>query len=64
MSEDEYEAKCKHSSEMEGLAASAERDSIKFMQIKYMQDHKNEIFAGVISGVTEWGIYVEITQNK
>jgi len=64
VSEDEFEAKCKHSSEMEGLAASAERDSIKFMQIKYMQDHKNEIFAGVISGVTEWGIYVEITQNK
>lgn len=34
------------------------------MQIKFMQDHKNEIFAGVVSGVTEWGIYVEITENK
>ena len=64
VSEDEYEVKCKHSSEMEGLASSAERDSIKFMQIKFMQEHKNETFAGVISGVTEWGIYVEITENK
>ncbi len=62
--ETEYEEKCKHSSEMEALAANAERDSIKFMQIKFMQDHQNEIFAGVISGVTEWGIYVEITENK
>lgn len=63
-SEDEFEEKCKHSSEMEGLAANAERDSIKFMQIKFMQDHQHESFAGVISGVTEWGIYVEIIQNK
>ncbi len=63
-SEETYEEKCKHSSEMEGLAASAERDSIKFMQIKFMRDHKNEAFLGVISGVTEWGIYVEIIANK
>ncbi len=62
--ETEYEDKCKHSSEMEGLAANAERDSIKFMQIKFMQEHKHETFVGVISGVTEWGIYVEIIQNK
>jgi len=60
----EYEEKCKHSSEMESLAANAERDSIKFMQIKFMQDHENEIFVGTISGVTEWGIYVEIVTNK
>ena len=59
-----YEEKCKHSSQMEGLAASAERDSIKFMQIKFMQDHKEESFLGVISGVTEWGIYVEVISNK
>ena len=64
VSEEAYEEKCKHSSEMEALAANAERDSIKFMQIKFMQDHKNEVFAGVISGVTEWGIYVEINVNK
>ncbi|MBP6099494.1 MAG: ribonuclease R [Flavobacterium sp.] len=61
---DEYEEKCEHSSSMESLATSAERDSIKYMQIKYMQDHQNEEFLGVISGVTEWGIYVEIVSNK
>ncbi|MGB5819519.1 MAG: ribonuclease R [Saonia sp.] len=59
-----YEQKCKHSSDMEGLAASAERDSIKYMQIKFMQDHQDREFVGVISGVTEWGIYVEIIENK
>ncbi|MGV6829120.1 MAG: ribonuclease R family protein [Flavobacteriales bacterium] len=59
-----YEEKCKHCSEMENLATKAERDSIKYMQVKYMQDHKNQEFLGVISGVTEWGIYVEIISNK
>jgi ribonuclease R/exosome complex exonuclease DIS3/RRP44 len=59
-----YEKKCKHSSDMEYLASSAERDSIKYMQIKFMQDHQDEEFVGVISGVTEWGIYVEIIENK
>lgn len=59
-----YEEKCKHSSKREELASKAERDSIKYMQVKYMQDHKDEIFEGVITGVTEWGIYVEITKNK
>lgn len=59
-----YEQKCKHSSDMEYLAASAERDSIKYMQIKFMQDHQDQEFIGVISGVTEWGIYVEIIENK
>lgn len=59
-----YEEKCKHSSDMELLAASAERDSIKYMQIKFMEDHKDKEFLGVISGVTEWGIYVEIIENK
>ncbi|MBC6997593.1 ribonuclease R [Cytophaga sp. FL35] len=59
-----YEQKCKHSSDMEYLAASAERDSIKYMQIKFMEDHKDQEFVGVISGVTEWGIYVEIIENK
>lgn len=64
VSEEEYEEKCVHSSQMEGLAAQAERDSVKYMQVKYMQDHKDEEFLGVISGVTEWGIYVEIIENK
>ena len=59
-----YEEKCKHSSQMENLATSAERDSIKYMQIKYMEEHKNQEFLGVISGVTEYGIYVEIIENK
>jgi ribonuclease R len=62
--QEEYEEKCKHSSEMEYLATKAERDSIKYMQIKYMQGHQNEEFKGVISGVTDWGIYVEIIENK
>ncbi|WP_299363671.1 RNB domain-containing ribonuclease [Winogradskyella sp.] len=59
-----YEEKCKHSSNMEYLATKAERDSIKYMQIRFMQDHKDEEFLGVISGVTDWGIYVEIISNK
>jgi len=59
-----YEEKCMHSSNMENLATKAERNSIKYMQIKFMQDHKDEEFLGVISGVTDWGIYVEIIENK
>ena len=62
--EEEYEERCKHSSQMESLATNAERDSIKYMQVKFMQEHKEEDFLGVISGVTEWGIYVEIVANK
>ncbi|WP_396208928.1 ribonuclease R [Flavobacterium sp.] len=62
--EEDYEVKCEHSSQMEALAAQAERDSVKYMQVKYMQDHKDQEFLGVISGVTEWGIYVEIIENK
>lgn len=64
VSEEVYEEKCVHSSNMEGLATNAERDSIKYMQVKYMQDHQDQEFVGVISGVTEWGIYVEIIENK
>ena len=64
VNEEEYEEKCMHSSDRENLAAKAERDSVKYMQVKYMQDHKDEEFLGVISGVTEWGIYVEIIENK
>lgn len=62
--EEQYEEKCRHSSNMESLATNAERDSIKYMQIKFMEDHKDQDFLGVISGVTEWGIYVEIVENK
>ena len=46
------------------VAAKAERDSIKFMQIKFMQDKIGETFSGIISGVSDWGIYVEIEENK
>ncbi|GAA4967850.1 ribonuclease R [Algibacter aquimarinus] len=62
--EDLYEEKCNHSSNMENLATKAERDSIKYMQIRFMEDHKDQEFVGVISGVTDWGIYVEIISNK
>ncbi|WP_178991386.1 ribonuclease R family protein [Winogradskyella schleiferi] len=62
--EEIYEEKCKHSSNMEYLATKAERDSIKYMQIRFMQDHQDEEFMGVISGVTDWGIYIEIISNK
>ncbi|WP_026754364.1 ribonuclease R [Sediminibacter sp. Hel_I_10] len=62
--EDVYEDRCNHSSNMENLAVRAERDSIKYMQIRFMEDHKNENFVGVISGVTDWGIYIEIIANK
>ena len=59
-----YQERCKHSSDMEYLATKAERDSIKYMQIRFMQDHQDEEFLGVISGATDWGIYVEIVSNK
>lgn len=61
---DIYEDRCNHSSNMENLATKAERDSIKYMQIRFMEDHKDENFVGVISGVTDWGIYIEIIENK
>lgn len=64
VNEAEYQEKCQHSTEMEILATKAERDSIKYMQVKYMKDHSDEEFLGVISGVTDWGIYVEILENK
>ena len=64
VNEEVYEEKCQHSSNMENLATKAERDSIKYMQIRFMEDHKDEEFVGVISGVTDWGIYVEIISNK
>ncbi len=64
VSKDAYEDKCNHSSNMENLATKAERDSIKYMQIRFMEDHKEDQFVGVISGVTDWGIYVEIISNK
>lgn len=49
---------------MEQLAASAERASIKYKQVEYMSDRLGGVFEGVISGVTEWGLYVELIENK
>ena len=55
---------CKHSSDMEQTASNAERDSIKYKQVEFMSDKIGKVFNGVVSGVTEWGIYVEINSNK
>ena len=59
-----YEELCKHSSQMEKKAADAERASVKYKQAEYLRDQVGNIFSGVISGVTEWGMYVEIIENK
>ena len=61
---DKLEEECKHSSDQEQLAANAERASIKYKQVEYMNDHLGEVYDGVISGVTEWGLYVELDDNK
>ena len=58
------EESCKHCSDMEQLAANAERSSIKYKQVEFMSDKTGQIFDGVISGVTEWGLYVELNANK
>ena len=59
----EVEEQAKHCSAMERLAADAERDSIKFMQVKFMEKHIGEVFEGVISGVAEFGFWVQIPEN-
>lgn len=61
---DELEFLSKHSSDMEKVAAEAERASVKYKQVEFMSDKVGQTFDGVISGVTEWGIYVEIVENK
>jgi ribonuclease R len=60
----EYEEYCQHSSDMEQLASNAERASIKYKQVEFMSERLGQVFDGVISGVTEWGIYVELIENK
>jgi ribonuclease R len=59
-----YEKLCTHSSQMEKKAADAERSSVKYKQAEYLRDQVGNIFTGIISGVTEWGMYVEIIENK
>mgnify|MGYP002344875931 CR=1 FL=1 len=61
---DKYSKMCEHSSKMERLATDAERASIKYKQVEFMSDKIGKVFEGVISGVTEWGIYVEIIENQ
>jgi len=61
---DKWEKMCNHSSKMERLSAEAERASVKYKQVEYMSDKTGKEFEGVISGVTEWGIYVEIVENQ
>lgn len=62
--QDKYEELCEHSSEMEQIAANAERASIKYKQVEFMGERLGQVFEGTISGVTEFGIYVEINENK
>ncbi|MDR2627797.1 MAG: ribonuclease R [Dysgonamonadaceae bacterium] len=64
VSEAKYEDVCKHCSDMEQVAAGAERASIKYKQVEFMSERLGMVFDGVISGVTEWGLYVEINDNK
>ncbi len=60
----DYDKMCKHTSNMEKKAADAERTSIKYKQVEFMKDKIGEEFEGIISGVAEWGLYVEIIENK
>ena len=64
INKEELEKVCEHCSEMEKIASQAERDSIKFMQVKYLQNRIGRVYNGVVSGVTEWGLYIEIVENK
>ncbi|WP_321438907.1 ribonuclease R [uncultured Bacteroides sp.] len=64
VSETKYEDLCVHSSDMEQIAANAERASIKYKQVEFMSERLGQTFDGVISGVTEWGLYVELNENK
>ena len=64
VNKDEYEDYCQHSSDREQLAANAERASIKYKQVEFMAEHVGLVYDGVISGITEWGVYVELVENK
>lgn len=61
---DKYEEFCEHCSNMEQTAANAERASIKYKEVEYMSERIGQEYEGTVSGVTEWGLYVEINENK
>lgn len=62
--QNEWEDYCRHSSEMEQKAANAERASIKYKQVEFMKDRLGQVYLGLVSGVTQWGLYIEIIENK
>ena len=63
VNQDEYEDYCRHSSDMEKRAAEAERASVKYKQAEFLSDKVGQVFPGVISGVSKWGLYVCLDEN-
>lgn len=61
---DQLEDRCKHASDMEQRSANAERSSVKYKQVEFLKDKIGQVFSGVISGVTDWGFFVELDENK
>jgi len=64
VSQEEYEVLCQHASEMERKAAEMERESVRYKQAEYLQDKIGKVFDGLISGISKWGIYVELKDSK
>ena len=64
VNQNEYEKICQQASELERRAEKAERESIKYKQAEFMLDHIGKRFSGLISGVSKWGLYVQIEENK
>lgn len=64
VNQEEYEAYCKHASDMEKRAAEAERESVKYKQVEFLQDKVGKVFEGIISGVSKWGLFVELVVSK
>ncbi len=64
INKNEIEEMCKHISSRELVASKAQRDSIKYKQAEYLQDKISHVFDGVVSGITDWGIYIELVETK
>jgi ribonuclease R len=64
VSKEAYEEICKHASEMERKAQNAERDSVKYKQVEFLTDKVGRVFDGLISGVSKWGLFVELIESK